>query len=200
MGLLLTFAFITGCHDQSIFLPAANYYYLNPNADLRMVGRVAVVELDNDSSRTRASSDITEELFRALQKEQIFGLTIVRQDDPSWRSLQLEADSAYNDEQISSIRETLKCDAVLVGSVTEFRGYPHMTVGLRLKLLDLKSGKLLWALEQIWDISDKQTEARIKRYYKSEKTAGSGALEQRLASLSPLEFIRFVCYEVGETL
>lgn len=165
-----------------------------------MVGRVAVVELNNDSSRPRVSSDITEELFKALQKKQIFGLSIVRQDDPSWRSLQLDADSTYTDEQISSIRETLKCDAVLIGSVTEFRAYPHMAVGLRLRLLDLRNGRLIWALEQIWDISDRPTEARIKRYYKSEKSSDSAASQQRLAALSPLEFIRFVCFEVAETM
>ena len=127
-------------------------------------------------------------------------MTIVRQHDPSWRSLQLDLASTYGLDQILAIRETLKCDGVLIGTITEFRPYPHMVVGLRLKLLDLRDGQLLWALEQVWDSADKTTENRIKSYFKSEKRSGFAPLHERLASVSSLEFIKFVSYEVAETL
>ncbi len=83
------------------------------------------------------SNDITEALFQSFQKKQVFGLTIVRQRDPLWKSLQLEPDTTYSLEQMAAVRQTLKCDGVLIGTITEFKPYPHMTVGLRLKLIDL---------------------------------------------------------------
>ena len=198
--LILTAVLLSGCSTDRAFRPAENYYYINPNTNLRMIGRVAVVELNNDSSYPQASSDITGSLFQALQKKQIFGLTVVSQSDPAWRSLQLETDSTYTLDQMQSIRKSLKCDGVLIGSITEFRAYPHMAIGLRLKLLDLKNGQLLWALEQIWDITDKDTESRIKKYYKSQKSLDTARQHEHLASISPLEFIRFVCFEAAETL
>ncbi len=191
--LSLLAVFLSGCITYyGASAPAADY--------LTTVGRVAIVELDNNSSYPKISADVTEKLYQSLQKKQIFGLTVVRQNDPSWRSLQLDLDSKYALEQLLAIHETLKCDAVLLGTITEFRPYPHMTIGLRLKLIDLRDGQLLWALEQIWDSADKTTEYRIKNYFSSQKRAGYAPLHEQLAAVSPLEFIKFVSYEVAETL
>jgi hypothetical protein len=198
--LILLAVLISGCSSQGPSAPAANYYYLNPNKNLTAIGRVAIVEMENDSSYPQMSGDITEALFRALQKRQVFGLTIVGQDDPSWRSLQLDRDSTYTLDQILAIREALKCDGVLMGTITEFKPFPHMAVGLRLKLLDLRDGQLLWALEQVWDSADKTTQKRIKKYFDSEKRSGYGPLREELAAVSPLEFIKFVSYETAKTL
>ena len=200
MIFLLLAVLLFGCRTHnSPSAPAANHYYLNPNKKPATIGRVAIVELDNDSSYPQISNDISESLFQELQKKQVFGLTLIRQNDPSWRSLQLQRDSAYTLEQLLAIRETLKCDGVLLGTVTEYRPYPHMAVGLRLKLLDLRDGQLVWALEQVWDSADKTTDKRIKNYYKSEKRSGFAPLHEGLAAVSPLEFIKFVSYEVAGT-
>jgi len=198
--LLLVAVLLSGCRSQnSPPAPAANFYYRNPDKKFITIGRVAIVELQNDSSYPQISSDITGSLYQALQKRQVFGLTLIRQDEPAWRGLQLEPDATYSLEQLSDIREALKCDGVLIGTVTEYRPYPHMTVGLRLRLLDLRDGKLVWALEQIWDSADKTTEKRIKNYFKSEKRDGFAPLHEELAAVSPLEFIKFVSYEVAGT-
>jgi hypothetical protein len=200
MILLLLAVFFSGCRTQSIpSAPAANHYYRNPDKKFTTFGRAAIVELHNDSSYPQISKDITESLYQALQKRQVFGLTLIRQHDPSWRSLQLQQDSTYTLEQLLAIREMLKCDGVLLGTVTEYRPYPHMAVGLRLKLLDLRDGQLVWALEQVWDSADKTTEKRIKSYFESEKRSGFAPLHDKLAAVSPLEFIKFVSYEVAGT-
>ena len=197
--LLLLVVILSGCRTHSASVPVLDYYYLNPNNNLNTIGRVAIVELDNDSSYPEISTDITSSLYQALQKRQVFGLTVIHQHDPSWRSLQLDRDSTYNLEKLSAIREALRCDGVLLGTVTEYRPYPHMAVGLRMKLLDLRDGQLQWALEQVWDSADKKTEKRIKSYFKSEKRSGFAPLHEKLAAVSPLEFIKFVSYEVAET-
>ena len=200
MILFLLAAFLSGCITYySDSVPAADYYYINPNKSLSAIGRVAIVELDNNSSYPAISNDVIEKLYQALQKKQIFGLTVVRQSDSLWRSLQLDLNSQYTLDQISTLRETLKCDAILIGTITEFRPYPHMIIGLRLKILDLRDGQLLWALEQVWDSADKTTEFRIKDYFRSHKRSGYAPLEEQLTSVSSLEFIKFVSYEVAET-
>ena len=197
----LSAVLLSGCITYySGSAPAADYYYINPNKSLSTIGRVAIVELDNNSSYPTISTDVIDKLYQALQKKQIFGLTVVRQSDSLWRSLQLDLNSQYTLEQISEIRETLKCDAILLGTITEFKPYPHMIIGLRLKLLDLRDGQLLWALEQVWDSADKTIEYRIKDYFRSHKRSGYAPLEEQLTSVSSLEFIKFVSYEIAETL
>lgn len=198
--LVLMAVLLLGCNSRKTPAPVTDYYYLNPYKKLTTLGRVAIVELENDSSYPQISADITGSLFRSLQKRQVFGLTIVRRDDPSWRSLQLDGDSTYSLDQILAIRQTLKCDGVLLGTVTEYRPYPHMAVGLRLKLLDMRDGRLLWALEQVWDSADKTTKERTKDYFKTEKGSGFEPLNEQLATVSPIEFLKFVSYEVAATL
>jgi len=198
--LLLVVVFLSGCGAYRSSAPAGDYYYQNPDKHLTTISRVAIVELDNDSSYPQISTDVTEALFQALQKKQVFGLTLVRRNDPAWRSLQLEQDSTYTLDQILAIREALKCDGILTGTVTEFRSYPRMTLGLRLKLLDLRDGQLLWAIEQVWDSADEKTEDRIRKYFQSRSRSSSAPLREWLAAVSPLEFIKFVSYEVAGTL
>ncbi|MHC4616185.1 MAG: hypothetical protein ACYTEQ_00370 [Planctomycetota bacterium] len=177
-----------------------DYYYLNRDKDLSLIGKVGIVELRNNSSYPQISADVTEALFQALQKKQLFSLAVVHQKEPAWRSLQLKPDSAYTLEQLAAIHKTLKCDAVLIGTITEFKPYPHMAIGLRLRLMDLKDGQLLWALEQIWDTADKTTEQRVRRYFRSQASSGCAPLREQLVTVSPIRFTKFVVHEVGETL
>jgi hypothetical protein len=211
--LLLLSVLLSGCRLYNASMPEPDYYYLNPEKDFSAIGRVALVELDNDSRFPQISTDVTEALFQASQKKQVFGLTLVHQNDPAWRSLQLDlnlgskmqngtfkASTTYTLEQLLAIRKTLKCDAILVGTITKYQPYPHMAVGLRLKLVDLNDGQLLWALEQIWDGADKTTERRIKNYFKHHIHSGLAPLHEQLMVVSSLKFINFVAYEVAETL
>ncbi|MHC4084974.1 MAG: hypothetical protein ACYSU5_07170 [Planctomycetota bacterium] len=207
--LLLPFL-LSACQFQRFSEPLPDY---NQDKDLSTVGRTALVELDNKSSYPQISTDVTEVLFQALQKKQPFGLAVVRRDNPAWRSLQMDLNSGYQTQnsalaipptytldQLAAIRKTLKCDAVLIGTISQFKPYPHMAIGLRLKLVDLRDGKLLWAFEQIWDNSDKTTEYRIKDYFQYQKRSGFAPLREQLVTVSPLEFIKFVAYEVAETI
>jgi hypothetical protein len=198
--LLLAAALLPGCQKPQARAPQAAYYYLNPDKTLTAVGRVAIVELENDSTYPQVSTDVTTALFQALQKRQVFGLTVIKQHDPAWRSLQLEPGASFSLDEMLAARETLRCDGLLIGTITDFRPFPHMAVGLRLKLLDLRDGQLLWALEQVWDSADSSTEKRIKNYFKTEKREGFAPLDAQLATVSPLEFIRFVSYEAAGTL
>ncbi len=211
--LLLLPVLLSACQFQRVSEPLQDYYYLNQDKDLSTVGRTALVELDNKSNYPQISPDVTEVLFQALQKRQPFGLAVVHRDNPAWRSLQLDINWSYQTQnnalavpptytldQLAAIRKTLKCDAVLVGTISQFRPHPHMAIGLHLKLVDLRDGKLLWALEQVWDNSDKTTEYRIKDYFQYQKRSGYAPLREQLVSLSTLEFIKFVAYEVAETI
>jgi len=202
---LTALLFVLGCRSYTIRNPLSKpvekcHYYLNPNKDLCGVGRVVLVELDNDSSYPQVSTDITEALFQAIQKRQVFGLTTIRQSDSKWRGLLLNPNDTYTPDQLTTIRKVLKCNALLTGTITEFRPYPHMTIGLRLKLVDLRDGQLIWAIEHIWDPTDKTTERRIKNYFQLQLRTGYAPLNEQLATVSSLSFIKFVTYEVAGTI
>ncbi len=200
LRILFIIIFLPGCSVNKTQTQANRYYYLNPNNQNINIARVAIVELGNDSGYPQIAAEMTNALFESLQKKQLFGLTIVRERDDLWRSLQLDSETTYSFKQMNSIREMINCDGVLVGTITEFKPYPHMTIGVRLKLTDLKEGQLIWAIEQVWNSSDKYTQKRIKKYLENVKDSSQISLNKRLATISPLEFIKYISYEIAETL
>ncbi len=192
---------LSGCVNPSDSKPAPISYYVNPEKDLTKIGRTAMVELMDNSTAHRVSSDFTEALFQEFQKKQLWGLTKIRQEDAVWQSLQLDIDSTYQLEDLSRIRKTLRCDAVLVGTITGFEPYPHMALSLRLRLIDLADGQLLWALEQVWDTTDKTTRDRIEAYYSPKHLIfDDKKLSGQLGSVSSIKFFKFVAHEIADTL
>jgi hypothetical protein len=75
-----------------------------------------------------------------------------------------------------------------------------MVIAVRLKLLDLTNGRLLWGVEQVWDCADKSIQKRIEAYYRHERPSASTSLREELVAISHLDFAKFVAYEVAETL
>lgn len=198
-SLLALSCLVCGCESSQTDDSMAKSYYFDPNKDLHQFGRIALVELDNRSAYPQVSADVTEALFLSMQKQQVFGVMTVRQDNPSWRSLQENLDSLQAMRQLLIMRDTLKCNGLLVGTITQYQPYPHMVIGLRLKLLDLTDGQLLWAMEQVWDCADQMVQKRIKAYYEQQLRGGSNSLQEELVTISALNFVKFVAYEVSQT-
>jgi hypothetical protein len=199
-ALILLLVTICGCESVPEDSGMTGASYLNPRKDLHRLGRVALVELDNMSNFPEIGTDATNALYLAMQKKQAFSLTTISHEDPAWQSLQLNLDSLQALRGLQTMRETLRCNGLLVGTITEYRPYPHIVLGLRMKLLDLTDGQLLWAVEQIWDGGDKTIQRRIKAYFEEELRRGTAPLREDLVVISPLEFLKFAAYEVAETL
>ena len=198
-ALCLIVLLLCGCESSQTDESMAKSYYIDRSKDLRQLGRVALAELSNSSAYPQVSTDVTEALFMSMQKQQVFGVMTVGQDNSGWRSLQENLDSLQAMRQLLTMRDTLKCNGLLVGTVTEYQPYPHMLIGLRLKLLDLTDGQLLWGMEQVWDSADQTVQKRIKAYHKRQRRIGSTSLQEELVAVSPLNFVKFVAYEVGQT-
>ncbi len=197
---ILAMGSICGCESGNENGGMAGSYFLDQSKDLHALGRVALVEIDNTSSYPQVSSEMTQALYLETQKRQMFGLVLVRQDDPAWRSLQENLDNLQAMRQLVALQETLRSNGLLLGTITQYQPYPHMVVGLRLRLLDLTDGQLIWGVEQIWDSADKTIQKRIRKYYEQQLRSGHAPLGEELVVISSLNFCKFVAYEVASTL
>jgi len=198
--LLLLAVFLSSCTLYRPVVPETGHYYINPYADFSTVGKTVVFELDNLSTRPGLSTDLTEAITDALRKKHLFSLSTLYRDAAAWRNLDLNDTASYSLEELSAIRNQLKADAVLFGRITQYYPYPHMLVGLHLKLIDLRDGRLLWATEQVWDSTDKRVERRMRLFFNSQMRAGYQPLDWELLITSPRAFNKFVACEVAQTL
>jgi len=189
----------TGCSRHGLSA-SSGQCHSRVSKNLSTIRTVCLVELHNNAIYPQISGDVTDTLYQTLQKKQLFSLSLLRQTDITWRNLEIQPDSAYTLEQLLAARKMLGVDAVLVGTVTSYTPYPHMAMGLQLKLIDLRDGQVVWAVEQIWDTADKATEERIKKYFEQQLRPGFSPLGEQLAVLSSINFIRFVTYDATEAL
>ena len=200
--LLLLLTVSSGCGVLNSAPPQEmGHFYINPNTDFDDIGRVAVLEVKNESTRVDLASQLTDSISEALQKKHLFSVTTLGPDDPDWRRLAVGDDdiSSYSIRQLDAVRSQLGVNAVIYGSITEYRPYPHMLMGLKLKMLDLRDGKLLWAMEQVWDSTDKRIEMRMKHFYKDYMRDGYQPIGWQLLVTSPKAFNKFVVHEVAAT-
>lgn len=190
----------SGCVSQTPKDPLAQYYYRNPDMDITQIGPTIILELNNKSEFSRISVDATDALSQAMQQSGLLGMSQVHADDPEWETLDLGNFEHYTLEQLSAIRQTLHCGAVLHGTITKYTPYPHLTVGLRLKLIDLNSGVTHWAFEYIWDTADEATLNRLDEFYTQKNVFGLTKSRDRLGSVSSIKMMKFVAYETSQTL
>jgi hypothetical protein len=54
-----------------------------------------------------------------------------------------------------SIRELSGCDAVLFSQLTVFRAYEPLAIGLRMKLVNARTGQTLWAVDELIDAGER---------------------------------------------
>jgi len=174
--------------------------YRDVSRNLFTIKSVCLVELQNKTIYPQISLDVTDSLYQSLQKKQRFNLSLLKQTDAAWETIEVKTDSFCTLEQLLAAHKQLGTDALLMGTVTSYSPYPRIAIGLKLKLVDLRTGQVVWAVEQIWDTADKSTQERIEKYFDKQLRSDFSPIGEQLATLSPLNFIKFITYEVMETM
>jgi len=175
-------------------------YYLGPARRIARIRRVVFIELGGEGDDRQVAADMTAALYEALRGQGLFRVQLLRRDDPHCQGLPLEDGARPTPKQLAEMRKTLGCNAVLIGSVSGFRPFPRMKLGLDLRLLDLTSGTLVWGVDHVWDTTDRDTERRIGRFFRRRMRSGYEPAEGRLGLMSPRAFQKFVAHEVVGTL
>lgn len=179
--------------------PVVGHYLASPQA-LQSVHRVVFIQLDGGTRYPQMAQVMTDSLFVALQGRGLFRLDVMPEDDPQCQDLPLRSREGFSIEQLNAIRQALRCDAVLLGQVTQFLPHPRMQVGLSLRLIDLKRGQLVWGVENVWDSTDRKIEKRMDEFFEERMRHGYEPIDERLVHASPRTFGKFVAWEVACTL
>lgn len=192
-------AVLSGCSIINPVVPETGHYYINPQSDFPSIGRVVVLECDNSSDYPRLSLDFAQATSQELRKKHLFNVSVLEKSDPSWKRLDLDS-ASYGLDEMSQMRKELNCDAVIIGKITEYQPYPHMLVGVNMRMIDLRGGMVVWGMEQLWDSTDRQLERRMKVYYSRQMPDIYKPMDWSLLITSPTLFNKFVAYEIALTL
>ncbi|MCK4626685.1 MAG: hypothetical protein KAV00_15330, partial [Phycisphaerae bacterium] len=174
--------------------------YLSSPEHLGRINRVVFVQLTGRDSCPGIAEDMTVALSHAIGARRLFRMDVVTRDDPRCKTLSLDGWAGFTIKQLRDMRETFQCDAILLGAIRDFRPHPRMQMGLDLRLMDLRDGRLVWGIDHVWDTTDKAITRRVKRFFNSRMRDGYEPMNWQLAMISPKVFEKFVAFEVVETL
>ena len=100
----------------------------------------------------------------------------------------------------SSLQEASGCDAVLFCQLTAFRAYAPLAIGWRMKLVDARSGQILWAGDEMFDAGQSSVQNSARRYQLSQiRSSGSDASEWVMGN-SPRTFGQYTVASLLRTL
>ena len=175
-------------------------YYLSSPLDLTRLDRVVFLELGDRDSSPGIARDMTISLTHAIQAKRLFEIDVVNRDDPLCKTVSLDTRGGFTLKQLQDMRKTFKCDGILVGEIRNFRPYPAMQVSLNLRLMDLRNGRCVWAIDNVWDVREQNAEKRIRKFFNKYIRDDYQPSNWRIALMSPKIFGKFVAFESADTL
>lgn len=125
--------------------------YMHPNADLSVYERVAVLPLENLTTERFAADRVRELLVVELSSKALFEVVESGEVNRVLRMKNLAGANEVGPELIQQLGQELKVQALLTGSVIEFReqrtgNLNTPDVALSLKLLDVETGLVIWSV------------------------------------------------------
>ena len=147
---------------------ASNVYSASTRlpADLR---RVAVLPVTCDGSfEAEAERDVLQPVLTAeLTKTSAFEVAPVSREQlrAVTGKSQWCADEVLPSDFFTRLRASTGCDAVMFCRLKHFRAYPPVAVGWDLKLVDASRGRVLWAVDEVFDSGKPAVAKAAERYY-----------------------------------
>jgi hypothetical protein len=89
------------------------------------------------------------------------------------------------------LRREYGCDGVLFGELTLYRAYSPLAVGWRLKLVDVRSGQIIWATDEVFDDTVPTVHRAAQRFESQRVLWPFGQDQNWLALNSPRQFGRY---------
>lgn len=180
-------------------LPRQDHYYVSPSYSPASLGKVAILEPANHTTYPAASERLLAVLSEQIGKRYLFAVQPIERTNPLWKRLNLDKMDTPNLKLFAQLRKELGVDAIVSGALMQYRSFPHLQITLKMRMFDLRSGQVIWGLEDVWDSSDKELEKRIQKYYKEVLRGGFEPMGYSYILTSPQAFERFVAYEVAAT-
>jgi len=210
-GLMALSLAVTGCQNapfhitllQKSYRPD-NTFVCPPKLSLN-IQRVAVLPIaaeTADDNLPEGCAALTPVLWDQLIKTKKFELVPVdplrlRQSTgrPYWAGSEvLSADF------LGFLRREYGCDGVLFAELTTYRPYSPMAVGWRLKLVDARSGQIVWAADEVFDEMQPAVAHAVQRFMDPGFTGSLFYNPSWLAVNSPIQFGHYSAAALLKTL
>jgi hypothetical protein len=181
-----------------------NVYREHDSLPMR-IKRVAVLPLTvltEDSASQFGRETLGPLLIQELTRSRQFELVAVTPEELrviTGRSL-WTAEERMPADFFAKLKEQLGVDAVLFARLTQYRPYEPLSMGWRLKLLEVDEPRVLWAVDEVFDARVPQVAAGARRFAQQNPETPGLASDSEGVLTSPRRFAQYTVNSVVATL
>jgi hypothetical protein len=206
--IILLFSFpivsITGCalfSKKSTSKFSSMSYYKSDEYEDTNVRRVLLLPFTEESGRDKVIHEITDAFFIELQKVSKFD-TVVAQEFQEILSQQRDVwyRGLISAEIIVEAKKRYKVDAIIFGTITQYRSYEPPVLGIKIGMFSTKSGNIIWSTDAIFDSNKAEVINLIKAYYNEHYQRAQSLYGWRIILLSMKRYAQFVAHQMLTTL
>lgn len=162
------------------------------------IRRVAVLPFVDGSRYSEASPRLTEAFTIELRKTRKFDVFAVEREEPIAQMTAVRA--AFDAVDARLLGETLNVDAIVLGEIVEYEPYRPLAIGLRVVMIDTRSGRVIWTVDETLDTSELAVANLVRQYYDDVVDPGASEFRNDRVLVSMRAFARCVCYHFVRTL
>lgn len=202
-------ALLAGCTTPALNDPARTGPFFTPtnvsgDAELPIgVRRVVLLPLHGGNAAPGDSVEALDAVFNAaLQRESRFEVVALSRAEclRRFNAESLSSTRALPAHLLERLQSDFGADAVLLVDVTTFRAYRPLRLGVRAKLADTTSGRLIWTFDNVFSADEPAVANAARHFFLKDDRQGVPADLTRAALQSPSRFGAYVAAATFATL
>jgi len=183
------------CHLERPHEPKLINNYLAEPADLANVRRIMVLPFAQEAGVQADCAKVRDTFVAELQKLRRFEVVPLPIDAREAEELnQSLGHGRLSTDAMVRLCNRYSLDGVLLGSVTAWRPYTPPHLGMRTQLISIHSGAPIWAVDAIYDSSDRTTVSDLRNYVECSQRDDGNLHGWEMNLLSPGKFTTYVAH------
>jgi hypothetical protein len=169
--------------------------YLADTRDLVNVRRIMVLPFGEEPGVAAELSRVRDAYVAELQKLRRFEVVPLPGDASEAELLnQSIRHGRISTDAIVELCNRYRLDGVMVGAVTAYRAYTPPQLGMRTQLVSVHSGSVIWAVDAIYDASDRSMQSDLRHYFEGHQADDGNLHGWEFELLSPSRFCAYVAH------
>lgn len=164
------------------------------------IRRVLLLPFEYEVDRDAIIEEVTEAFAVELRKTGSFEVVVFNENKTTHTpERDIWVKGAIDLNTILTLKKRYDTDAVVFGSITHYRPYEPMLLGVKVGMISTDTGAVVWSADGVFDSNENEVAELVKHYFESthQKSALYG---WKLILLSMRRYSQFVANQITETL
>ncbi len=200
LGILFCLIVFVGCSSAPSRHSSGLSYNKTDEFKKTRIRRVLLLPFEYDVDREAVIDEVTEAFAIELRKIGSFEVVVPTGNKTALTpEHEIWVKGTINLSTILTLRKQYDADAIVFGSITHYRPYEPMLLGVKVGMISTDTGAIVWSADGVFDSNENEVAELVKHYFESthQKNALYG---WKLILLSMRRYSQFVANQITETL